>query len=121
VSKPRTKPRKTKLTSPIAPLDGVAAPAPEVLTLSEAAAYLRVPEAEVERLVKQQDIPGRLIGTEWRLLKTALQDWQKTPPIRGSREAVLSTIGSWKDDPNWEKDLEEIYKRRGRPITHDGE
>src|SRR5437867_3705060 len=40
----------------------------EVLTLAEAAAYLRVSEADVVRLAQQQDLPGRLIGTEWRFL-----------------------------------------------------
>jgi hypothetical protein len=36
--------------------------ATEVLTLAEAAAYLRVPEAEVVRLVRQQDLPGSCLG-----------------------------------------------------------
>lgn len=35
---------------------------PEVLTLAEAAAYLRVPEAEIVRLVGPQGLPGRLIA-----------------------------------------------------------
>src|SRR5947209_2818604 len=44
----------------------------EVLTLSEAAAYLRVAEAEVLRLVLLQELPGRQIGNEWRFLKAGL-------------------------------------------------
>jgi excisionase family DNA binding protein len=92
----------------------------DVLTLAEAAAYLRVPEAEVILLVQQQDLPGRLIGAEWRFLKSALQDWLRTPPPRGSKEAVLSVAGAWKDDPYLEEELNEIYKRRGRPMTEDG-
>jgi excisionase family DNA binding protein len=93
----------------------------EVLTLAEAAAYLRIPEAEVLRLVRQQDLPGRLIGTEWRFLKSAVQDWLRTPPPRGSKEAILSLAGAWKDDPYLEEELKEIYKRRGRPMTEEGE
>ena len=39
---------------------------PEVLTLAEAAAYLRVPDAELARMVGSQGLPGRLIGLESR-------------------------------------------------------
>jgi excisionase family DNA binding protein len=91
------------------------------LTLPEAAAYLRVSEAEVVRLVQQQDLPGRLLGTEWRFLKTAIQDWLQTPAPRGSKEAVLSVAGAWKDDPYLEEELKEIYRQRGRPMTEGGE
>jgi len=88
--------------------------------LAEAAAYLRVSEEEVVRLVRQQELPGRLLGTEWRFLKAALQDWLRTPPRRGTWEAVLSVAGSMKDDPYLEHELKEIYKRRGRPMTENG-
>jgi len=116
MSRTRTKPKKQ--TQPSIPENGT--PAPEdVITLAEAAAYLRVPEAEVVRLVRMQDLPGRLLGSEWRFLKSAIQDWLKTPPQRGSREAVLSTIGAWKDDPYAEEELKEIYRRRGRPMTEE--
>src|SRR6267378_756115 len=110
MSAERVKPRNTK-----------APPAmPDVLTLAEAAAYLRVPEAEIVRLVQHQGLPGRLLGDEWRFLKAALQDWLRAPPARGSREAVLSVAGAWKGDPYVEEELKEIYKRRGRPMTEDG-
>jgi excisionase family DNA binding protein len=91
-----------------------------VLTLSEASDFLRVPETEIIRLVEQQDLPGRSLGEEWRFLKSALEDWLRTPPARGSREAVLSLAGAWKDDPEVEQELKEIYKRRGRPIIENG-
>src|SRR5947207_8770161 len=87
----------------------------EVLTLTETAAYLRIPEAEVVRLVNEQDLPGRFLGDEWRFLKSALQDWLRVPPPKPSKEALLSRIGSWENDPYWEEELKEIMKRRGRP------
>ena len=34
-------------------------------------------------------------------------------------EAVLSTIGSWKDDPLVEAELEEIYRRRREDLVED--
>jgi len=52
-----------------------AASSEDVLTLAEAAAFLRVPEAELLRLVETHDIPAQQIGGEWRLLKKALIDW----------------------------------------------
>lgn len=115
----RTKPRKTAKRP--APANGVVAPAAEVFTLSEAAAYLRVTEGDLMRLVHDQALPDRRFGTEWRFLKSAIQDWLKTPPVRGGREAVLSSIGSMKDDPYLMEELKEIYRKRGRPMTEDEE
>ncbi len=46
-----------------------------VLTLAEAAAYLRVPEPELLRLAEQREIPAQRIGGEWRLLKRGLDHW----------------------------------------------
>jgi excisionase family DNA binding protein len=96
-------------------------PGAEVLTLAEAAAYLRLPEAEVVGLVRQQDLPGRFTGAEWRFLKSAIRAWLSIPPPRPSKEAQLAVIGSWKDDPHWEEELKEVYRRRGRPMTEDAE
>ncbi len=47
----------------------------DVLTLAEAASYLRVPEAELLRLAETHDIPAQQIGGEWRFLKKALTEW----------------------------------------------
>ena len=53
-----------------------------VLTLSEAAAYLRVAESQVQRLAEMRVLPGRQIGGEWRFLKAGLQDWLRAPDRR---------------------------------------
>jgi excisionase family DNA binding protein len=47
----------------------------EVLTLAEAAAYLRVAEEELADLAVGGGIPARRIGGEWRFLRGALDDW----------------------------------------------
>jgi excisionase family DNA binding protein len=47
----------------------------DVLTLNEAAAYLRFPEQEVLRLAEQREIPAKQIGGEWRFLKRGLGHW----------------------------------------------
>jgi excisionase family DNA binding protein len=92
-----------------------------VLTLSEAAAYLRISENDVLRMVSEQGLVGRRIGVEWRFLKSSLQDWLRTTPAKGSKEALLAMAGAWKDDPDLEEMVKEIYRQRGRPITEDGE
>jgi excisionase family DNA binding protein len=91
----------------------------DVLTLNEAAIYLRLPEEEVVRLVQYQGLPGRQTNTGWRFLKSALQDWLSIPPPKPSKEAVLSRIGNWKDDPYVGEELKKIYERRGRPMNGD--
>jgi excisionase family DNA binding protein len=93
----------------------------EVLTLAEAAAYLRVSETEVTKSVSLEGLPGRQIGGEWRFLRSSLEDWLRSPPPRSGNEAVLAMAGSWKDDPYVDEMLKEIYKKRGRPMTEDGE
>jgi excisionase family DNA binding protein len=117
---PRTtkvpKAAKANDTPPSAP------PTQEVLTLAEAAAYLRLPESEVIGLVHSQGLPGRFSGSEWRFLKSAIQEWLRTgsPPPKGTKEAWLAMAGVFKDDPDLEKIVEEAYRRRGRPITEGG-
>ena len=122
---PRTstkKPRPKPTSEPAAP----PAPLPmeqcgEVLTLAEAAAYLRVTEDDLRGMVWTEDFPGRKIGEEWRFLKSSLQDWLRTPIRKFSKEAVMALAGSWKDDPYLDEMLREIYKQRGRPMTEEGE
>jgi len=54
---------------------------PDVLTLEEASAYLRLPVAVVLRQSSQGNIPGRKIEDNWRFLKTAIDDWLRSPSI----------------------------------------
>jgi excisionase family DNA binding protein len=91
-----------------------AAASDDVLTLAEAAAYLRVSPEEVVRLVGPSGLPGRRIGDQWRFLKSALQAWLATPPTPSSREALLSLAGAWKDDPHLEELRQQIAAQRER-------
>ncbi len=47
----------------------------QVLTLEEAAAFLRIPAMQVADLARDNAVPGQKISGEWRFLKTALADW----------------------------------------------
>jgi excisionase family DNA binding protein len=93
-------------------------PAGEVLTLAEAAAYLRLPEEEIVRLVREQELPGRYAGTEWRFFKTAIQQWLSQPGATASppkKDFWESQLGAFKDDPHLEAIVQEAHRRRGRP------
>lgn len=61
---------------------------PEVLTLFEAAIFLRVEPATLKDIAKQNMLPGRLIGNEWRFSKTALLSWLSGQEIK--KQDVLS-------------------------------
>jgi excisionase family DNA binding protein len=119
---PRTTKPKTDTLSQPEPQTAVGnSPPSEVLTLAEAAAYLRFPEADVLRLVDEQGLPTRRLANEWRFLKAAIKRWLSTPPPRYSKEAQLAVAGAWKDDPFVEEELKEVLKQRGRPMTEDQE
>jgi len=91
----------------------------EVLTLPEAAAYLRIAENELLRSVTEQRMPGRKIGQEWRFLKSALQDWLRNPPPSG-KDALLAMAGAFKNDPFLDEIVRDAYQKRGRPMTENG-
>ena len=52
-----------------------AAAAPDVMTLSEAAAYLKVSEGDVQGLIDGGEVKAKKIGTEFRISKKALDDF----------------------------------------------
>ena len=54
-------------------------PVADVLTLADAAELLQVAEAEVERLARAGELPGRRIGSEWRFTRQAILDWLSAP------------------------------------------
>jgi excisionase family DNA binding protein len=94
---------------------------PDVLTLAEAAAYLRLQEAEVVRLIGEQRLPARQVGSEWRFLLTAIRHWLGTgkPPV-SNKEAWSKLVGVWKDDPTLEE-LRKEMKRQQRCLASEVE
>jgi excisionase family DNA binding protein len=97
--------RRTK-TSRVPPVEW-----PEVLTLAEAAAYLRVTEAELSMIAGSQGLPGQRIGSEWRFSRAAIQDWLRRPSMK---QRLLQSAGSWKDDPYLDDLLRELERQRER-------
>ena len=115
---PRTQ-SKPKQLPPKPPPTGVNGPAGDVLSLSEAAAYLRLPEQEVLRLVREQELPGRQAGPEWRFLKAAIQAWLSQPLAKPTPDFWEACAGIFKDDPHLGEIVKEAYRRRGRPLSED--
>ncbi len=92
----------------------------DVLTLTEAATYLRLSEEDVLQMVREQGLPARQTGTQWRFLKTAIQQWLNQPIPPSKPEGIWAAAGSWRNDPYLEEMLKETYRRRGRPMTEEG-
>lgn len=53
----------------------------EVLTLDEAAAFLKLHRRTVETmLLKDEDFPGKKVGRQWRIIKSDLIAYLRTSP-----------------------------------------
>ena len=50
-----------------------------VMTVSEVAAYLKIAESTVYRLVKEGRLPGRKVGGAWRFSRQELEKWLVQP------------------------------------------
>jgi excisionase family DNA binding protein len=51
-----------------------------VLTLREAANYLRVSQNSLERLATDGEVPGMSVDGKWRFTREALEEWLKSHP-----------------------------------------
>jgi excisionase family DNA binding protein len=51
-------------------------PTDQVMTVDEVAAYLKVHESTIYRLLKAHDIPGFRIGSDWRFLLKEIDAWR---------------------------------------------
>ena len=91
---------------------------PDVLTLEEAAVYLRLPEETIERQAAQGHIPGRRIEDTWRFLRAAIDDWLRS---YDSRTLLLQQAGALADDKTLHELRATIYEARGRPETEESE
>jgi len=68
---------------------------PNVLTLEETAAYLRLSPEVVIREAIAGNIPGRHVDHTWRFLKTAIDDWLRN---RDQRAVLLRQAGVFAND-----------------------
>src|SRR5919108_3538493 len=91
---------------------GLATDTPEVLTLEEVAAYLRLPQDTIVRQAAQGALPGRQIEDTWRFLKAAIDDWLRS---HDSRALLLQQAGALAADESLPALREAIYAVRKRP------
>jgi len=54
-----------------------ATPLPQVLTVREVSEYLRVHRATIYRLLRLKQIPGFLVGSDWRFDIDAIDRWRR--------------------------------------------
>lgn len=113
---------KSASRSGSAPSAGTNGAVGEVLTLAEAATYLRLAEADVLNLIHAEGLPARFTGSEWRFLKSAIQQWlAAAASTKEARKAAqLALAGKYKDDPDLVRICEEAYRQRRR-TTRKGE
>lgn len=109
----KAKPRKPKTPRPVAVPDG------DVFTLTEAAAYLRLTEDQVKGLVRDDGLPGRVVGSEWRFLKASLQDWLRGPDPR-IHNFWSTQAGALKDDSAFQDFCREEERKRNRSLAEAG-
>jgi excisionase family DNA binding protein len=100
---------------PLLPLpDTPAAGSPlDVLTLSQAAEYLQLPEDAVRAVAEAGRLVGQNVGGEWRFVRDSILTWLRTPrqPAPNSRitppvvqetpeehEAFLASIQAYRDE-----------------------
>jgi excisionase family DNA binding protein len=86
----------------------------DVLTLEEAADYLRLPPETVMRQAAQGCLPGRKIEDTWRFLKATIDGWLRS---HDGRTILLQQSGALADDEALEELRSTIYQERGRSET----
>lgn len=60
----------------------------EILTLEEAARYLKIGPTTMYQLARQGVLPGRKVGREWRFVKSELRQWLATPAPQPNKPPV---------------------------------
>jgi excisionase family DNA binding protein len=73
MQQPPQQPPAAQQPVPVAPTGG--GPAPEVMSPTEAANYLKVSEADVMAMITEGQIKAKQIGTQYRISKKALDDF----------------------------------------------
>lgn len=64
------------------PMQSMPTRVPDILTVAEAAAYLRVSEAEVMRLIDEGKLAAARIGDSYRIARIAIDDFMQSDPFR---------------------------------------
>jgi excisionase family DNA binding protein len=60
--------------------------ADEVLTIDEAAIFLKMASKTVRKMLKEGTLPGRQVGRQWRITKRSLLDYIDGGEMRADEE-----------------------------------
>lgn len=58
---------------------------PEILTLEQTAEFLQVSTRTIQRMIKENRLPGRQVGSQWRFDREQLRAW-----VRGEHDLELA-------------------------------
>ena len=89
---------------------------PDVLTLEETSAYLRLSIETVTDQALKGNIPGRKIESDWRFLKAAIDEWLRS---KNTSSILISQAGALADDESLTQLRGSIYQARERPEVDD--
>ena len=89
---------------------------PDVLTLEETSAYLRLSIETVTDQALKGNIPGRKIESDWRFLKAAIDEWLRS---KNTSSILIGQAGALADDESLTQLRESIYQARERPEVDD--
>ncbi len=85
----------------------------DVMTLAEAAAFLKVTEADVLQALREHGLPGQQVGATWRFTRTALHRWlSAAPDLQANKDAWRAVAGKYADDEDLTRIREEISHQR---------
>ncbi len=90
--------------SPLSPLD--------MLTLPEAAAYLRLPADAVLSEVGAGRLRGRRYGDDWRFVREELIRWARPPAASSAREQILNAPVPDETEEEFQEFLAAIARHR---------
>lgn len=60
---------------------------PEVMTISDLAAYLQVSQSSLYKLVQRGTVPGHKVGRHWRFHKESIDGWLQDRSPKAARSA----------------------------------
>lgn len=89
--------------------------APEVLTLREAARYIRVSDKTLREMAKANRVPAQKVGREWRFLREALKQWLMSPPSTPAAGQSPSAGGNGQPAPSLASEPATLYQKEIKP------
>jgi len=66
----------------------------EIMTLREIARYLKVSEKTIFRMVQSGDMPGVKVSSQWRFVRSVVDDWLSARMYASPKRGLLQVIGS---------------------------